>query len=141
MAQKLWEFCAAIMRRMIWCSFLTSATRRHWPTTRTLHTCTCAHTHRLWCCTPANAHLLCIPAALHTPAGSHLHAAHTCTPCLATGVGHYAQDDEKALAMVVALQQLGVVAKFYVVANTSNAVDRACLAKGTLQAITARDEP
>jgi hypothetical protein len=43
--------------------------------------------------------------------------------------------------MVVALQQLGVVAKFYVVANTSNAVDRACLAKGTLQAITARDEP
>ena len=45
------------------------------------------------------------------------------------------------LTTVVALQQLGVVAKFYVVANTSNAVDRACLAKGTLQAITARDEP
>jgi len=43
--------------------------------------------------------------------------------------------------MVVALQRLGVVAKFYVVANTSNAVDRGCLAKGTLQAINARDEP
>ena len=66
---------------------------------------------------------------------------HTCTPCLIAGSGDCAQDDEKALAMVVALQRLGVVANFYVVANTSNAVDRACLAKGTLQAINARDIP
>ena len=43
--------------------------------------------------------------------------------------------------MVVALQRLGVVANFSVVANTSNAVDRACLAKGTLQAINAGDVP
>ena len=95
------------------------------------------------CCTCAKkcAPLLCLPAALHTCGVAPANAAHTCTPCLATGVGHYAQDDEKALAMVVALQRLGVVAKFYVVANTSNAVDRGCLAKGTLQAINARDEP
>ena len=79
--------------------------------------------------------------AAHTCGVAPANAAHTCTPCLATGVGHYAQDDEKALAMVVALQRLGVVAKFYVVANTSNAVDRGCLAKGTLQAINATDEP
>ena len=79
--------------------------------------------------------------AAHTGGVAPANAAHTCTPCLATGVGHYAQDDEKALAMVVALQRLGLVAKFYAVANTSNAVDRACLAKGTLQAINAMDEP
>lgn len=78
----------------------------------------------------SRAHLWCRTCTLHT-----------CTPCLTAGSGDCAQDDEKALAMVVALQRLGVVANFYVVANTSNAVDRACLAKGTLQAINARDIP
>lgn len=121
---------------MIWCLFLTSATRR--PTMRTLHTCTCSP--RLLCKTMRTPPVPTCGAA-HTCGVAPAKATHTCTPCLATAAGHYAQDDEKALAMVVALQRLGLVAKFYVVANTSNAVDRGCLAKGTLQAINATDEP
>ena len=107
---------------------------------RTLHTCT-PRLAVLHLC-KNNAQPSCAYLRRCTHCGvAPANAAHTCTPCLATGVGHYAQDDEKALAMVVALQRLGLVAKFYAVANTSNAVDRACLAKGTLQAINAMDEP
>ena len=127
---------------MIWCSFLTSATRRHRPTMRTLHTCTCRPRFAvLHLCKTMRTPPVPTCGAAHTCGVAPANAAHTCTPCLATGVGHYAQDDEKALAMVVALQRLGLVAKFYAVANTSNAVDRACLAKGTLQAVNAMDEP
>lgn len=43
--------------------------------------------------------------------------------------------------MLVALQRLGLVAKLGVVANTSNAVDRALLAKGTLKTMNAGDVP
>ena len=104
-----------------------------------------AHLHAHTRARAALAHLRMRTSCAHLRRCTHLRfrtcTPHACTPCLTAGVGHHAQDDEKALAMVVALQRLGVVANFYAVANTSNAVDRACLAKGTLQVIYARDEP
>ena len=51
----------------------------------------------------------------------------------------YTQDDEKALAMIVALQRSGIIANFTVVVNTSSGLQRAKLAKGTLNTLGAGD--
>ena len=49
------------------------------------------------------------------------------------------QDDEKALAMAVAMRRLGLIGNLWVIANMGDSVMRARLAKGTVSALGAND--
>ena len=49
------------------------------------------------------------------------------------------QDDEKALAMAVAMRRLGLIGNLFVIANMGDSLMRARLAKGTVSALGAND--
>ena len=51
------------------------------------------------------------------------------------------QDDEKALAMAVAMRRLGLIGNLSVVANLGDSLARARLAKGTVSVLGAHDVP